>query len=948
MSRLLRILLQSLHHHGRITQRVGLTARECRLTQRPTHTSCSYHTSQRLCSDSSGPWDPRVRGRRKNDSDDPAKTTRPQTSPPSPVQSPYLHPDTGTINEFTSVSKQTDDAMGIDDREYGRDDLMEIERGTVEKRKYGGDSVTVGGGRSVDKSEYGRKFAQSLERDDGREYDLDSATSVRRRTIESRGYGRDGLTAGERGTFDEREYNRDYLASVERRSDEKREYNRDFDTSIPQERDFDRHTLTSTNQGKDVRQVERREYNREFNISLQEDSVDEREYDRDSLTPTNRGTDLRPIDRREYDRDSITTIERGRDDLDIPEPKESFLLPSQLEKRRSELLRERIRECSDAEEVFALHRKHRAAMGIHHILLVLDVLAGLVSERIETAVAIRNRDEFREVGQHLYEVNRRLMADDVIAALKSLCRLKVPADSKLVQAVLQMLRHQINDLDLKTLVFVEFLLRKLSPRTSLSDALLTALPLLLDTKLSSLGQLTDITILELSKLLSMGSSGVNSKSCQGGKLVCELWRRHTEVREAPLSRSVAWSLLDLTNTRHKRYQLNQDQRKDRDRLLNYCLEVLAQDLHSLTHKELESFLNRLSNAYKNHDHDSYNQLFLHEVAQHTLQQQHLNVKQVAFILDKLFLMRFQSDSLCQHLVSLGVSCPGEVRDANLPLIPVLESLSSCTQPIPHLHHFLSTIMTAWDDTINEENMHQKPVLRIALNLLSLQHYHPKLMYLITNPDTLSMYISQFPHHHRNHLRLLEVTQAIQTLPTPPPQATTTIPDAFLAPARRQLMEKPPTRSSLNVMLEKVVEEGCVVSGVVTEEDVYVDHLLVLDQSGRPVQMSSPVQSEQNVRIESLDIPPDYTRLAIMDVGSGRSLRPTHQLHGITQLQRQVLEHQGFRVMPFLQAEFYSVQQDEKLLYVVRELMRAGVVLDDTAPQMVTMTDDTHHQPRVVS
>ncbi|KAK4326996.1 hypothetical protein Pmani_002514 [Petrolisthes manimaculis] len=941
MSRLLRILLQSLQHHGRITQHVGLTARECRLAQRP------IHTSQRLlCSDSSGPWDPRVRGRRKNDSDDPATTTRPQTSPPSPVQSPYLHPeftDTGTINEFTSVSTQTDD-----DTEYGRDDLRVMERGTVEKRKYGGDRVTVGGGRSVDKSEYGRNFAQSLERDDGREYDLDSATSVRQRTVESRGYGRDGLR--ERGTFDEREYGRDYLTSVER-SDEKREYNRDFNTSVPQERDFDRHTLTSTNQGTELGPVERREFNREFNISLQEDSVDEREYDRDSSTPTNRGTDLRPIDRQVYNGDSVAAIERGRNDLDIPEPKEDYLLPSQKEKRKSELLRERIRECSDVEEVFALHRKHRAAMGINHILLVLDVLAGLVSERIETAEAIRNRNEFREVGQHLYEVTRRMLADDVTAALKSLCRLKVPADSKLVQVVLQMLRHQINDLDLKTLVFVEFLLRKLSPRTSLSDALLTAFPLLLDTKLSSRGQLTDVTILELSKLLSMGSSGVNSKSRQGGKLVNELWKRHSEIQEAPLSRSVAWSLLDLTNTRHKRIQLHQDQRKDRDSLLNYCLEVLAQDLHSLSHKELESFLSRLSNAYKNRDHDSYNQLFLHEVAQHTLKQQHLNVKQVAFILDKLFLMRFQSDSLCQHLVSLGVSCPGEVRDANLPLISVLESLSSCTQPMPHLHHFLNTIMTAWDDTINEENMHHKPVLRIALNLLSLQYYHPKLMSLITNPDTLSMYISQFPHHHRNHLRLLEVTQAIQTLPTPPPEATTT-PDAFLAPARRQLMEKPPTRSSLNVMLEKVVEEGCIVSGVVTEQDVYIDHLLVLNQSGRPVQMSSPVQSEQNVRIESLDIPPDYTRLAIMDVGSGRSLRPTHQLHGITRLQRRVLEHQGFRVMPFLQAAFYSVQQDEKLLYVARELMKAGVVLDDTAPQIVTMTHDTHHhhhhQPRVVS
>lgn len=62
-----------------------------------------------------------------------------------------------------------------------------------------------------------------------------------------------------------------------------------------------------------------------------------------------------------------------------------------------------------------------------------------------------------------------------------------------------MLRHQINDLDLKSMVFVEFLLRKLWPSTPLSEALVTAMPLLLETKLS-LNELHDVTISELSKV----------------------------------------------------------------------------------------------------------------------------------------------------------------------------------------------------------------------------------------------------------------------------------------------------------------------------------------------------------------------------------------------------------------------------------------------------------------
>lgn len=49
------------------------------------------------------------------------------------------------------------------------------------------------------------------------------------------------------------------------------------------------------------------------------------------------------------------------------------------------------------------------------------------------------------------------------------------------------------------MVFMEFLLRKLRPSTPLSEALLTAMPLLLDTKLS-LRELEDVTISELSKV----------------------------------------------------------------------------------------------------------------------------------------------------------------------------------------------------------------------------------------------------------------------------------------------------------------------------------------------------------------------------------------------------------------------------------------------------------------
>lgn len=282
--------------------------------------------------DSSGPWDPRVRERRKNDSDDPNPTTRSHiSSSKSPSQSPYYryHPaftDPDPSDDCTSVSTQTDDELGGDEREYERDKFVTADRGTVvENGKYRGDGLSVGDRGSFDRGEYSENFSQSLERDDREDYNRNFST-VERGTVERRRYRRDSSTAREQGTFNKGKYDRDSLRSVDR-SVEEREYS---------SRDFD-----------------------------------ERECDGDILMSTNQDTGS----------DSLITVDRNIDDLAIPDSDQGILLPSEVEKLRSQQLRDRIRKCRDVEEVFALHRKYRVIMGVHHILLVLEMLAGFVSDR---------------------------------------------------------------------------------------------------------------------------------------------------------------------------------------------------------------------------------------------------------------------------------------------------------------------------------------------------------------------------------------------------------------------------------------------------------------------------------------------------------------------------------------------------------------------------------------
>lgn len=89
---------------------------------------------------------------------------------------------------------------------------------------------------------------------------------------------------------------------------------------------------------------------------------------------------------------------------------------------------------------------------------------------------------------HLCEViNRdiRLMKiPDVIEILKVFTYFKIPSNTLLTQSLLQVIRTSINEISLRDIIFITFLLKKMES-TPLRDALLIALPLVFEAQLST-------------------------------------------------------------------------------------------------------------------------------------------------------------------------------------------------------------------------------------------------------------------------------------------------------------------------------------------------------------------------------------------------------------------------------------------------------------------------------
>ncbi|CAG2065479.1 unnamed protein product, partial [Timema podura] len=97
---------------------------------------------------------------------------------------------------------------------------------------------------------------------------------------------------------------------------------------------------------------------------------------------------------------------------------------------------------------------------------------------------IMNTPEFAKLCRKLKSQSRTFNINETVEALKIISYMGVHSSSIIVQTLLQLIRHQVNDLSLKQIVFLEFVLKRMKS-SSLTDALRIALPLVFEAQLET-------------------------------------------------------------------------------------------------------------------------------------------------------------------------------------------------------------------------------------------------------------------------------------------------------------------------------------------------------------------------------------------------------------------------------------------------------------------------------
>lgn len=203
-----------------------------------------------------------------------------------------------------------------------------------------------------------------------------------------------------------------------------------------------------------------------------------------------------------------------------------------------------------------------------------------LSTTMHPAQIIKSPD-FEQICRALKRHSRALPLNDVVDALKILLYLGISPNSTICLTFLHLIRHQINDISLGQIVFLEFLLNKCES-TPLVEALRMALPMLLQIQLGTkmdhenTGQLTDL-LLFVSRYRVADPCVMNIVSgltMHGDRLT---------IDEAC---NIIRALSQLRTSRQINY----------DKLLENCVDVLCNrtDLSQLKFEQLENTLSHMT------------------------------------------------------------------------------------------------------------------------------------------------------------------------------------------------------------------------------------------------------------------------------------------------------------------------------------------------------------------
>ena len=236
------------------------------------------------------------------------------------------------------------------------------------------------------------------------------------------------------------------------------------------------------------------------------------------------------------------------------------------------------------------------------------------SSELSTNEILAHKD-FKKLCRKLRTQAPGIELGDTIEALKVVSYVGVSAESTIFQVLLQLIRHNVNQLNLQQIIFLEFLLSQ-AGASPLVEALKIALPMVFEIHLPV--KMDYPNPAHLAEYLYFASR--NNLTEDSVERIVSALLEHPEF-DVKTARSIVWSVCEMQG--HEMFRP----------LMKKAIDSLVVHLDDLSFNDMETTLTKLISRFTRKHSYFYNQTFYESCANHVIDKD-LGFKQSIYILRK--------------------------------------------------------------------------------------------------------------------------------------------------------------------------------------------------------------------------------------------------------------------------------------------------------------------------
>lgn len=563
--------------------------------------------------------------------------------------------------------------------------------------------------------------------------------------------------------------------------------------------------------------------------------------------------------------------------------------------QQTDILTNTLKNVKTVNTVLEMVNIHNKSMNHKHLVQALKVVFNLQkggNSDLSTHQITKN-PHFERLCRSLKYQAGALQVNEAIESLKVLSFLGIQADSVIMQTLLQIIRHKINELTLQQIIFLEFLLKQFKS-TPLVEALKIAVPLVFEIQLPY--QVDKDNVKALCDYFQYASTNSVSSKCI--EYLCSSLLTTENSFDTKIASSIAWSICDL------------DADVFFEPLLLKSLDFLVLNVYSMKFGDLETTLSKLSKKFSTKTPFYYHEIFF-DVCANLVTEKDLGFHYAVYILRKFFKVGHLSMNLLNYVSLKALEDPQLIHD---PIFfnDVATAMAVTDERPIHWDNLSQMLQTMPITSVG--NQGDIMWMKIAVSLISIGVYREDVIQKACGEKYLTKLLRNAFQFDLDQLLILN-----QVISTYKPEFERLLPSpTFLNNSMSKLkwMHGFPLEASLKFAFGG---DKFVATKLLSRLGHKIDHVIALNSYGDPIPIKNYIaqslDSDSFLRIEDIKFPTNVKIIPILCLSWVNYSINCQRLRAPIAMMIRTLKARGYNVVTINLDNWYALEDFEKITYL---------------------------------